>query len=78
MTQWTYLVVAKNEPRYEVGVLQAVYEQGTPLLVFSGHRLGEEFFMTLVVEADEKEARRIETLLRKLRPTPHVKVHSDP
>lgn len=78
MTQWTYLVIAKNEPRYEAGVFQIVYEQETSLLVFSGHRLGEEFFMTLVVEADERKARRIEALLRKLRPTPHVKIHSDP
>jgi hypothetical protein len=78
MTQWTYLVVAKNEPRYEGRVFQIVDKQQTPLLAFSGHRLGEEFFMTLVVEADESKARRIEALLHKLQPTLHVKVHSDP
>lgn len=78
MAQWTYLVMAMNEPQYERRVFQIVDRQRTPLLAFSGHRLGKEMFMTLVVEADEPKARRIEALLHTLQPTLHVKVHADP
>jgi len=72
--QWTYLVVTKNEPRAEMRVFQIVDHQQAPVLAFSGRRVGNQLFLTLIVEADESRAKRIEVLFCKLQMVLSVKV----
>ena len=66
MTQWTYLVLMNPGVHAEMRVFQVVDNQQVLIVEFSGCRSGDLLTMTIVIEADEPKARRIEALLWRL------------
>lgn len=66
MMRWTYLLLMNTGAHMEMRVFQVVDNQQVSIIEFSGRRTGNLLTMTIVIEADESKATRIEALLWKL------------
>jgi hypothetical protein len=64
--RWTYLVVARNEPRGEARILQVLDHQQVRVLIFFAYRCEDRLTVAIIVEADAHKAKRLEKLLGRL------------